>query len=136
LGTIELRTKGEIETIDITDDVAAILAKSGLRNGIACVFSPSSTSAVFANENEPGLMKEDIPAALERLFPRDLRYGHEERWHDGNGHSHVRATFLGPSFSFPFRDGKPLLGTWQQIAFAELDNKPRRRTVYVQLVGE
>lgn len=136
LGTIELETAGEVQTIDISEEVHRVLRESGLRHGIACVFTPSSTSAVFANEYEPGLMERDIPGALERLVPRDLAYGHEERWHDGNGHSHVRATFLGPSLLFPFRDGEPLLGTWQQIVFAELDNKPRRRRIYVQLVGE
>ncbi len=81
-------------------------------------------------------MEEDIPGALERLYPRDIRYGHEERWHDGNGHSHVRASFMGPSLSVPIAGGRPVLGTWQQVCFVELDNKPRRRRVVVQIVGE
>lgn len=133
--SIEVDTKGEVEIHDLTSEVAGVIQRSGLQGGIACVFSSSSTSAVTTLEYEPGLL-EDLPAALERLFPKELRYGHEERWHDGNGHSHVRAAVLGPGLSLPFQDGRPLLGTWQQVVFVELDNKPRRRRVLVQLVGE
>ncbi len=132
---IELETKGEVEIHDLTRQVAGIIQRSGLRGGIACVFSSSSTSAITTLEYEPGLLQ-DLPTALERLFPKGIRYEHEERWHDGNGHSHVRAACIGPSLSVPFQDGRPVLGTWQQVAFVELDNKPRRRTVLVQLVGE
>jgi secondary thiamine-phosphate synthase enzyme len=132
---VELKTKGEVEIIDLTPEVEGVIKRSGLRSGIACVFSPSSTSAITTIEFEPGLLQ-DLPRALERLFPRDIRYEHEERWHDGNGHSHVRAAFIGPSLSVPFQDGDPILGTWQQIVFVELDNKPRRRRVLVQLLGE
>ena len=85
---------------------------------------------------KPGLMRTDVPAALERLLPKGIRYAHEEAWHDGNGHSHVRSALLGPSCTFPFGGGKPLLGTWQQIVFLELDTRPRTREVVVQLVGE
>lgn len=134
-GAVELKTQGEVEIRDITSDVREIVRRSGLREGIACVFSPSSTSAITTLEHEPGLL-EDLPQALERLFPRDIPYGHEERWHDGNGHSHVRAAFLGPSLSVPFTEGEPVLGTWEQVVFVELDNKPRSRRVLVQLVGE
>jgi secondary thiamine-phosphate synthase enzyme len=88
------------------------------------------------NEFEPGLMEEDLPAALERLFPESLSYGHERRWGDGNGHSHMRATFLGPSLTVPLVKGTLALGTWQQLVFLELDNKPRRREILVQVVGE
>lgn len=133
--TIELKTAGEVEIHDLTESVHAIIRRSGLRQGIACVFSSSSTSAITTLEYEPGLLQ-DLPGALERLFPKDLRYEHEERWHDGNGHSHVRAACLGPSLALPFQDGHPLLGTWQQVVFVELDNKPRQRRVLVQLVGE
>jgi secondary thiamine-phosphate synthase enzyme len=134
--TISLETKGEVQAIDITGRVAEVVRGSGLKEGVACVFAPGSTCAIAANEFEPGLMGTDIPAALERLFPRGIRYGHEERWRDGNGHSHVRSAFLGQSFTFPFGGAKPLLGTWQQIAFLELDTRPRTREVIVQLVGE
>lgn len=134
--TVRLETRGGVQAFDITDRVTAAVSKSGVREGLVCVFTPSSTSAVITNEFEPGLMTEDIPKALERLFPEGIGYGHERRWHDGNGHSHVRATFLGPSLTLPIVDGHAALGTWQQIAFVELDNKPRRREVIVQIVGE
>lgn len=131
-----VETKGEVETIDITDRVAAVIRASRLRDGIACVFLPGSTAAVIANEYEPGLMTKDLPATLERLVPTNGGYAHSARWSDDNGHSHLRSAVLGPSFTFPFADGKPLLGTWQQIVLVELDVRPRRREVLVQLVGE
>jgi secondary thiamine-phosphate synthase enzyme len=135
-GTISLETRGGIEAVDVTSRVKAIVSAAGIRDGLACIFTPSSTSAIVTNEFEPGLMEEDIPKALERLFPEGIGYGHERRWHDGNGHSHVRATFLGPCLTLPIIAGEAVLGTWQQIVFVELDNKPRRREVIVQIVGE
>ena len=134
--TLRIATKPGPQALDITREVLAAAARSGVHTGIACVFTPSSTSAILTNEFEPGLMEEDIPAALERLFPEGIDYGHERRWGDGNGHSHVRATFLGPSLTIPVVDGHLALGTWQQIVFLELDNKPRRREVLVQIVGD
>src|SRR5436309_2265593 len=134
--TIPLETHGRVQAIDITERVSKAIEESGVRNGLACVFTASSTSAIVTNEFEPGLMEEDIPKALDRLFPSSIGYGHERRWHDGNGHSHVRATFLGPSLTLPIIDGRPALGTSQQIVFLELDNKPRHREVVVQIVGD
>jgi secondary thiamine-phosphate synthase enzyme len=134
--TLRLATKPGPQALDITRQVTEAVARSDVRTGLACVFTPSSTSAILTNEFEPGLMEEDLPAALERLFPEGLGYGHERRWGDGNGHSHVRATFLGPSLTVPVVDGRLALGTWQQIVFLELDNKPRQREVLVQVVGE
>ncbi|MEK6986596.1 MAG: secondary thiamine-phosphate synthase enzyme YjbQ [Candidatus Thermoplasmatota archaeon] len=134
--TLRLETRKGVQAIDITRQVTEAVDRSGVGDGLACVFTPSSTSAIMTNEFEPGLMEEDIPAALERLFPEGLDYGHERRWHDGNGHSHVRATFLGPSLTVPVLDGCLALGRWQQVVFLELDNKPRRREVLVQVVGE
>ncbi len=134
--TIRLETQAGFQALDITESVLRAVQRSGVQDGLACVFTPSSTSAIVTNEFEPGLMKEDIPGALERLFPKDLRYGHEARWHDGNGHSHVRATFLGPSLTVPVVEGHTALGTWQQVVFLELDNKRRRREILVQVVGE
>lgn len=134
--TIRLETKPGVQAIDITNRVAMAIADSGIRDGLACVFTPSSTSAIVTNEFEPGLMEEDIPKALDRLFPTEIEYGHERRWHDGNGHSHVRATFLGPSLTLPIVSGRAALGTWQQVVFLELDNKPRHREVIVQVVGD
>jgi len=99
------------------------------------VFVPGSTGALTTIEYEPGLIH-DFPAALERIVPRNIRYEHERRWHDGNGHSHVRASILGPSLTVPFTNGKLALGTWQQIVFVELDVRPRTRELVVQIVGE
>jgi len=133
--TIEVATEGEVEIVDLTAQVQERVGRSGLRSGIACVFNPGSTGAVTTVEYEPGLMQ-DLPEALERLFPKGIRYHHDDTWHDGNGHSHVRAAVLGPGISVPFVDGRLSLGTWQQIVLVELDNKPHRRRVVVQLVGD
>ncbi|MBI4416265.1 MAG: YjbQ family protein [Euryarchaeota archaeon] len=134
--SFSVETKGEVQTIDITERVAKIVRASRVREGIACVFTPASTAAIVANEFEPGLMETDLPAALERLVPKGLPYEHEKRWGDANGHSHLRATLLGPSVTFPVGGGEPLLGTWQQLVLVELDTRPRNRDVVVQIVGE
>lgn len=134
-GSIKLETKGEVDIINVTDEVRRVVSESGVKDGIACVFTMSSTSSVTTLEYEPGLLK-DLPDALERLFPRELDYGHEQMWHDGNGHSHVRASFMKPGLTVPFNGGNLLLGTWQQIVFVEMDNKRRKRELVVQIVGE
>lgn len=133
---IRFGTTGEVAILDLTERVGEVVRASGVRLGQALVFTLSSTSAVTVTEFEPGLVEEDLPAALERLFPKGLDHGHERRWRDGNGHSHVRAAFLKPDLTIPVRDGRPRLGTWQQIVFVELDNKPRERTVCVHVWGE
>lgn len=132
---LDLSTPGEVAILDLTERVARVVQASGVRTGQALVFTTSSTSAVTITEFEPGLAEEDVPAALERLFPKSLDYGHERRWRDGNGHSHVRAAFLKPDLVVPVREGKLHLGTWQQIVFVELDNKPRERKVAVHVWG-
>ncbi len=132
---ISFSTKGEIEIRDITHDVSEIIKKSGLKAGIACIFVPGATGAITTIEFEDGLVY-DIKSAFKRLFPKEMEYKHELRWHDGNGHSHIRASFLGPSLSVPFKNGKLILGTWQQIIFLEFDNKGHNRNLIVQLVGE
>jgi secondary thiamine-phosphate synthase enzyme len=134
-GEIELSTKARDDIFDITAEVSKIVSASKIKSGLACVFVPGSTGAVTTLEYEPGLL-EDIPRALDRLFPKGIPYGHEERWHDGNGHSHVRAAFLGPSLTVPIIKGRLTLGTWQQIVFIELDNKPRERDLVVQVMGD
>ena len=134
-GEINFSTPGEIEVRDITRDVVSVVKESGFKNGIACVFVPGATGAITTIEYEDGL-EWDIKTALERLFPKGMEYRHELRWHDGNGHSHIRASFLGPSLSVPFNNQQLILGTWQQIIFLELDNKPHTRNLIVQLVGE
>ena len=134
--TFRLSTKRGPEARDITREVTSAVAKSGIRDGLACVFTPSSTSAILTNEFEPGLMAEDIPAALERLFPESLGYGHERRWGDGNGYAHVRASLLGSSLVVPFSARQLQLGTWQQIIVADFDNRPRSREIVLQIIGE
>jgi len=133
-GEIHLSTKGEVDIINITDDVQKIVDASGIKNGFALIFCVGSTCAVSTIEYEPGL-KKDIPKALDRLFPKDIYYHHEETWHDGNGHSHVRATFLKPDLMVPVVKGKLTLGTWQQIIFLELDIRSRSRKIVVQVMG-
>lgn len=132
---VHFSTKGEVELVDLTGKVTNAVRESAVNDGTVTIFVPGATGAVTTIEYEPGLLR-DLPAALERLFPRGLAYEHELRWHDGNGHSHVRAAFLGPSLTVPFKDQQLMLGTWQQIVFVELDNRPRSRRVILQIMGE
>jgi secondary thiamine-phosphate synthase enzyme len=134
-GYVDLDTQGDTDIIDVTSRVAGIVASSGIKDGIVLVFAPGSTAAITTLEYEPGLVF-DLQEALQRLVPRDMYYKHHERWHDGNGHSHIRASLLGQSKSFPVINGDILLGTWQQIVFIDMDNRPRSRKVVVQVCGE
>jgi secondary thiamine-phosphate synthase enzyme len=120
---------------DVTQAVADIVQESGVRDGLVNVFCPGSTGGVTTIEYEPGLRR-DFPEAMERIAPREMRYEHDETWHDGNGHSHVRASLLGPSLTVPVSGGRPLLGTWQQIVFLDFDVRPRRRRLVVTVLGE
>jgi secondary thiamine-phosphate synthase enzyme len=131
---LHVSTRGDSEILDLTAEVQALVGTHGLREGQALVFVPGSTAGVTTIEHEPGLLR-DLPAAFERLAPKSLRYAHDDTWHDGNGHSHVRASLLGPSLVVPFAEGRLLLGTWQQIVLIDFDNRPRRREVVVQLSG-
>ncbi|MBM3320686.1 MAG: YjbQ family protein [Candidatus Eisenbacteria bacterium] len=131
---IERATSGRDDVLDITDEVARAVAASGLRAGSAIVFVPGSTGAVTTIECEPGVVQ-DLRDALERAVPRAIPYAHDAAWGDGNGYSHVRAAWIGPSLAVPFEDGKLLLGTWQQIVFCDHDNRPRRRRLIVQVMG-
>jgi secondary thiamine-phosphate synthase enzyme len=131
---LQFSTRGESEMIDITERVATVVKNSRLREGSAVVFVVGSTASVTTTEFEPGLRK-DIPMALDRIAPRSARYHHDETWHDGNGHAHVRASLLGPSLTIPFSAGELLLGTWQQVVLIDFDNRPRDRTIVVQLMG-
>ncbi|MCD6370749.1 MAG: YjbQ family protein, partial [Thermoplasmata archaeon] len=123
---INLRTDGEVDIIDITGMVQSVADRSGIKNGIALIFAIGSTAAITTIEYEPGL-KKDLPAALDRLFPKGINYAHEKTWHDGNGHSHIRASFLKPDLCIPLVNGNLVLGTWQQIVFVELDVRKRNR---------
>ena len=128
-------SRGNSEVVDITEHVAAILAQRKLREGLATVFVSGSTASITTTEFEPGLRR-DLPETLQRLVPQGTRYHHDDTWHDGNGHSHVRAAIMGPSLTIPFSQGELLLGTWQQIVLIDHDNRPRDRTIFVQLIGQ
>ncbi len=132
---IQIRTSQHGEMHNLTDGVTEIIARSGIRTGLAQVFNVGSTGAVGTIEFEPGL-EGDLPQALDKLMPPSRDYGHERAWHDGNGHSHLQATVLGPSLTIPVKDGRPALGTWQQIFHLECDVKPRQRIVVVTVLGE
>ena len=123
------------EVLDITDEVQGALEKTSLKTGVVTVFVTGATAAVTTIEYEDGLVA-DLGDALQRIAPVEIDYAHNERWHDGNGHSHIRASLLGPSLTVPFCEGRLMLGTWQQIVFLELDNRPRQRKVVVQIMGE
>ena len=128
-------TRGHGDMHDLTERVAAVVAASKVRTGVVHVFNVGSTAAVGTVEFEPGLQK-DLPAVLDRLLPPSRDYGHEQAWHDGNGHSHLQATLLGPGLTVPVGEGKPVLGTWQQIFHLECDTRGRQRTVVVTVLGE
>lgn len=132
---LSFSTGGNADIIDITDDVSDALLKSGLSGGTATIFAPGATGAVTTIEYESGLIS-DLKDVLERIAPHNIEYAHNLKWGDGNGHSHVRAALLGPSLSVPFSGGRMQLGTWQQIIFIDLDNRPRDRKLIVQIVGE
>jgi len=132
---INIKTQGEVDIVDITDMVQSSVTRSSLKNGICCVFVPGATGCVTTIEYEPGL-KKDLPRALEKIAPKDTYYAHHETWHDDNGHSHVRASIMGPSLTVPFKNGKLIHGTWQQIVFVELDTRKRSRRIVLQIVGE
>lgn len=121
--------------MDITGEVQAKVRESGIKEGIAVVFAIGSTCAISTIEYEPGL-KKDLPEILEKLIPSRVGYHHNGTWGDGNGHSHLRATLLGPSLTVPVSGGDLVLGTWQQIVFIELDIRPRSRRVFIQILGE
>lgn len=132
---IELNSRGFTDIVDITESVRRAVIESELTEGLAAVFVPGSTASVTTIEHEEGVI-EDLRQAIERLVPSDIPYRHDARWQDGNGFSHVRAALLKPGITVPFRDRTLLLGTWQQIVFIDFDNRPRKRRIIVQLVGE
>ena len=132
---ISISTSGNGDMHDVTEQVAAVVVKSKVKTGLVNVFNVGSTAAVGTIEFEPGL-QEDLPAVLNKLIPPSRSYGHEQAWHDGNGHSHLQATLLGPSLTVPIAAGKPVLGTWQQIFHLECDVRGRKRTVIITVIGD
>jgi len=133
---IKVKTKGNCEVINITEQVGGAVAQSDVRDGTVTVFNIGSTAGITTTEYEPGLVNYDLKAAFEKLAPENARYEHEETWHDDNGHAHVQASLLGPSLSVPIVAGRLTLGTWQQIILVDFDTKPRTRTVICQIIGD
>jgi secondary thiamine-phosphate synthase enzyme len=133
--TIEFKTKGDGDIINLTERVQSAIGESGIHDGIVTVCAIGSTAAVTTIEYEPGL-KRDLPALMQRLIPAGVPYEHDAAWGDGNGYAHLRSALIGTSFTTAVEAGRAVLGTWQQIVFLEFDNRPRSRQVRVQVVGE
>lgn len=132
--SFSINTKGNCDILDITHEVGKIINEANFREGNALVFVIGSTAGITTIEYEPGLLK-DYPNLFNRIIPSNINYKHDNTWHDGNGHSHVRAALQGASFTVPFKDGNLLLGTWQQIILVDFDTRQRHREVIVQLTG-
>ena len=133
---IEIDSRGGSQVLNLTDQVCRCLAEGSIRSGVVTVFVIGSTAGVSTTEYEPGLVNRDLEAAFEGIAPEDAQYLHEQTWHDDNGHSHVRATLLGPGITIPLVEGNLTLGTWQQIILIDFDTRARRRRIVVQVIGE
>ena len=132
---ININSKGENDMVDLTTSISKAVEETKLTAGIVTIFVAGSTAAVTTIEYEPGL-EIDFPKMLSRIAPKDVVYEHDKTWHDGNGHSHVRASLVGPSLTIPFKDNKLLLGTWQQVVLLEMDTRRRERKIILQIIGE
>jgi len=135
LNHIFLTTKGNTDILDITQQVTECIRSSNLSNGLVTIFCPSSTSGVTTIEYEPGVLQ-DLRRVFEKTIPQGELYQHDEAWHDGNGHSHIRAAILKASLTIPLVDGRMTLGTWQQIVYIDFDIRPRKREIIIQIIGE
>ncbi len=133
-GELRLSTRGDGDVIDISAGVQGVVEEAGVQTGIATVFVPGSTAAVTALEHEPGGVH-DLQETLERLVPREGPYEHNRLNHDTNSHAHIRAAIVGPSETVPLSGGRLELGTWQQLVLIDFDDRPRRRTVVVHVLG-
>ena len=133
---ISVNTRGQSQVLDLTERIQESLSQGNVRNGAVTVFVIGSTAALTTTEFEPGLVECDLKAALERIAPEDASYRHELTWNDDNGHSHVRASLIGPSLTVPLVDGRLTLGQWQEIVLLDFDTRARRRELVVQVVGE
>jgi secondary thiamine-phosphate synthase enzyme len=133
--TIAVSSNGENDMINITRQTGEVIKASRLQDGIVAIFVSGSAAAVTTIEFEPGL-KKDFPKMLARIAPSAIEYEHDNTWHDGNGHSHVRASLIGPSLTVPFKNKSLMLGTWQQIVLLEMDTRPRERKIVLQMIGE
>ena len=132
---ITVSSNGENDIIDITRQTDEAIKASGLLDGIVAIFVSGSTASITTIEFERGL-KKDFPKMLARIAPSEIEYEHDNTWHDGNGHSHVRASLIGPSLTVPFKNKSMMLGTWQQIVLLEMDTRPRERKIVLQIIGE
>lgn len=132
---IIFQSKGDCDLIDLTDRVNSLIREAGMRTGHVLLFVPGATGGLTTIEYEGGLVR-DFRELWERLVPEAFNYHHNERWGDGNGHSHLRASLVGPSLTIPFGEGRLRLGTWQQVVFVDFDNRPRCRSVTVQVCGQ
>ena len=133
-GELRLSTRGDGDVIDLTEGIAGVVRDSGVQHGVAAVFVPGATAAVTAMEFEPGGVH-DLRAALERLVPTEGDYEHNRLNHDSNSHAHIRAALVGPSETVPVRNGRLVTGTWQQVVLLDFDDRPRERTVTVQVLA-
>lgn len=133
--TIEVRTRGHSDVVDLTPRLAEAVASSGIGQGTASLFVTGSTAGLSTMEYEPGTVQ-DLKLAMERIAPVQGPYHHHATWGDDNGSSHVRACLLGPSLVVPFREGRALLGRWQQVVLVDFDTRERQREIVVQLMGE
>lgn len=129
------KTAGFCDIIDLTAKISEHIKQTEVRRGLVSVFATGSTAAITTIEHEPGLVQ-DLKELAEKLIPSNRRYHHDDRWGDDNGFSHLRASLFGPSVSIPIEEGRPLLGTWQQVILLDFDNRPRTREIIVQVVGE
>lgn len=132
--TIEVPSTSGTDIVDLTREVLAAVKESSIGDGQVLVFVPGSTGSVTTIEYESGVIQ-DLKEAIERLLPEGINYLHDKKWGDGNGYSHVRAALMKPSLTIPLVEGKPLLGTWQQVVLLDFDNRPRRRKVLLQVMG-
>ncbi len=132
----EIDTQGDSQVLNLTERVIECIDEGHIRHGLATVFVIGSTAGITTTEFEPGLVDHDLKTAFEVIAPEDGLYRHEETWHDDNGHSHVRASLLGPSLTLPLMDRKLQLGTWQQIVLIDFDTRPRKRRIIIQVIGE
>lgn len=133
--TVSIKTKGFSDIIDMTHDVESVLKRSGIKDGLVTVFCSGSTGGVTTIEYETGVLR-DLQKAIEKIAPSDIPYEHDRRWGDGNGFSHVRAALMKPGLTIPIINGRPTLGTWQQIVFIDFDNRRRERNLIVQILGD
>ena len=132
---LRIQSEKENSIVDLTRRVSEVVSNSKISDGIVTIFVKGSTASVTTIENEPGLLR-DFPDMLSRIAPKNIKYYHEEMWHDGNGHSHVKASLIGPSLTVSFSDKVLCLGTWQQIVFVEMDTRSRNREIILQIMGE